>query len=385
MTTNKKIPELRFKEFEGEWEEKKLGQVAKIYDGTHQTPKYTEVGVPFYSVEHVTRNDFTNTKFISEGVFAKENKRVKLEQNDILMTRIGDIGTSKLIDWDVRASFYVSLALIKQHNKFYSPFLNLFIQSNFFKKELHRRTIHVAFPRKINLGEIGKCLLHLPTLPEQQKIASFLTAVDKKIGQLTEQHRLLQSYKKGGMQQLFSQEIRFKADDGSSFGEWEEKRLGEVCSKHSSNISANTLTENEGEFIIYGAAGILKRISNYQDKEPYIGIVKDGAGVGRIVLCEPKTSVLGTLDRLKPKKGVDINFLYSLLLRINFIKYTVGSTIPHIYYRDYQLEKLRLPTLPEQEKIAKFLSGIDEKIEAVSSGLVALRRYKQGLLQGMFV
>ena len=93
MEKQKNIPKLRFPEFEGKWEFKRLGDVAEIYDGTHQTPKYVKSGIPFYSVEQVTSNDFNNTKFISEDVYMIESKRIVIEKGDILMTRIGDIGT----------------------------------------------------------------------------------------------------------------------------------------------------------------------------------------------------------------------------------------------------------------------------------------------------
>ncbi|PQJ17872.1 hypothetical protein BST94_09670 [Nonlabens xylanidelens] len=199
--------ELRFKDENGndfpDWEEKRLGEVAKYYDGTHQTPKYVEEGIPFYSVEHVTANQFSKTKFITNEVFEKENKRVKLERGDILMTRIGDIGTSRLIDWDVNASFYVSLALLKQNETFNSTYLNQFISSRFFQNELWKRTIHVAFPKKINLGEIGNCKVKLPNLKEQQKIASYLSALDDEIEAVQVQIEQTQVFKKGLLQQLF--------------------------------------------------------------------------------------------------------------------------------------------------------------------------------------
>jgi type I restriction enzyme S subunit len=199
--------QIRFKDENGEdfpeWEEKKLGEILKYYDGTHQTPKYVKKGVPFFSVEHVTANQFSKTKYISEKVFEKENKRVKLEKGDVLMTRIGDIGTSKLIDWDVRASFYVSLALLKHNSNFNSSYLNQYISSLAFQKELWKRTIHVAFPKKINLGEIGNCILELPSFPEQQKIANFLSGLDKKIEQVNTQIEDSEQYKKGLLQQLF--------------------------------------------------------------------------------------------------------------------------------------------------------------------------------------
>ena len=199
--------ELRFKQDDGsafpDWEEKKLGEVTKYYDGTHQTPKYVENGIPFYSVEHVTANQFVSTKYISPKVFEKENKRVKIEKGDILMTRIGSIGVAKYIDWDVEASFYVSLALIKGNGSFDSLFLSYAINSESFQKELWKRTIHVAFPKKINLGEIGNCKVLIPSLPEQQKIADFLSSIDESIENVGEQIEALQEWKKGLLQKMF--------------------------------------------------------------------------------------------------------------------------------------------------------------------------------------
>ena len=187
------------------------------------------------------------------------------------------------------------------------------------------------------------------------------------------------------MQKIFNQEIRFKADDGNEFPDWEEKKLGSVSIRGASNISANQLDDNNGDYKIYGAAGHLKNIDFYTEDEPYIAIVKDGAGVGRTMLLESKTSVLGTLAIIKVKQGNDINFLYWLVQTINFNKYVVGSTIPHIYYRDYQTEKLKIPSLVEQTKIANFLSSIDSKIEQVGKQLDESKQFKKALLQQMFV
>lgn len=187
----------------GEWAYCKLNDIAKIYDGTHQTPNYVELGVPFYSVEHVTANDFSDTKFIAEDVYEAELKRVRLEKGDILMTRIGDIGTSRLIDWDVKASFYVSLALIKIKKGHSSAFIDQYIKSENFQRELHERTIHVAFPKKINLGEIGLCKVEFPTLEEQTKIANFLSAIDQKIAKVAQQIEETKQWKKGLLQQMF--------------------------------------------------------------------------------------------------------------------------------------------------------------------------------------
>lgn len=199
--------EMRFKDNDGnsypEWEEKKLEKVSSSYDGIHHTPKYVEEGIPFYSAEHVTANQFEKTKFISKDIFEKENKRVKLEKNDILMTRIGSIGEVKLIDWDVNASFYGSLAVIKSNTGFNSKYLNFFIQSSFFQKELWKRTIHVAFPKKINLGEIGRCSVRLPCFEEQEKIANFLSAIERKLEVTDIEIDKMKNFKKGLLKQMF--------------------------------------------------------------------------------------------------------------------------------------------------------------------------------------
>lgn len=203
--------EVRFPGFEDEWKILPIGKLTKIYDGTHSTPTYTKFGIPFYSVESITQDDFTNTKFISEEVFENENKRVKLERGDILMTRIGDIGTAKMLSWEVKASFYVSLALIKKSEKFNSKYLEQYIGSNLFQSELHKRTIHVAFPKKINLGEISDCLVKLPSMKEQEKIAEILNSCDEEIKSLKTELEALKIQKKGLMQQLLTGKIRVKA------------------------------------------------------------------------------------------------------------------------------------------------------------------------------
>ena len=197
------VPKLRFSGFVDNWTSTELGSITKIYDGTHSTPEYVPAGIPFYSVEHVTANQFSETKYISEEVFRKENVRVRLEKNDILMTRIGDIGTSRILDWDVQASFYVSLALIKNASTIMSSFLDQQIKSPTFQRQLWGRTLHVAFPKKINLGEIGKCEVAFTTSAEQQKIAAFLKAVDSRIDHVSQQVSAAKAFKKGLLQQMF--------------------------------------------------------------------------------------------------------------------------------------------------------------------------------------
>lgn len=207
LTGKKRLPG-----FTGEWVTKKLKDISKIYDGTHQTPDYVEIGVPFYSVEHLTSGKFNNTKFVSEEIYQNESKKRKIEENDILLTRIGDIGTARIIDWNVRASFYVSLALIKSSKVMSPKFFECTLNGEFFKRELWHRTIHVAFPKKINLGDIGDCSIYFPPLPEQQAIAAILTTADEEITALESDLSRLRQEKKALMQQLLTGKRRVTVD-----------------------------------------------------------------------------------------------------------------------------------------------------------------------------
>ena len=271
------------------------------------------------------------------------------------------------------------LVITPKENRFDVSYFSNYVN---FKLQIHNESGGIP---QLPGSTFGKYQAELPSLAEQTKIANFLTAVDEKIQHLTQKADLLAQYKKGVMQQIFSQELRFKDDDGAEFPAWEAVTLGDISNKKSSNISANSLESNEGEYKIFGAAGILKKVDFYTQEEAYISIVKDGAGVGRTFLCEPKTSVLGTLEIIQPKKNININFLHAIMQKIDFTIYVTGSTIPHVYYKDYSKEKLLLPILNEQTKIANFLTTIDDKITHTQTQLAAVKQYKQGLLQQMFV
>tara|TARA_B100000378_G_scaffold276740_1_gene275351 strand:+ start:197 stop:1465 length:1269 start_codon:yes stop_codon:yes gene_type:complete len=422
MKEQKRVPKLRFAEFSGEWEVNKLRDISKIYDGTHQTPKYVEKGVPFYSVEHLTSNQFESTKYISEEVFNKENKRVKLEKGDILMTRIGSIGVSKYIDWDVCASFYVSLALIKKKKEYESPFLNQFIKSDFFQRELWKKTIHVAFPQKINLGEIGECPVALPSPKEQQKIASFLSSVDKKITQLQQKKSLLEDYKKGVMQQIFSQELRFTREDGNAYPEWEEKKFKEIYSFYSTNsFSRDKLNYESGEVRNVHYGDIHTKFSTLFDIKdelvPYINseidlskIKKDSyLKLGDILIADAsedyndigKTIEIVNLNNEKvisglhtfharPNKhkmalGFSGYLLQSWIVRKQVMKIAQGTKVLGISTGRLGEIKFFTPSYPEQTQIANFLSTIDKKIAVVETQIEQTQQFKKGLLQQMFV
>ena len=157
------------------WEQRKLGDVAAVYDGVHQTPDYQDEGVMFLSVENMAT--LTSQKFISREAFARDYP-VYPKRGDVLMTRIGDIGTSNVVETDDKLAFYVSLALLKPFNVD-SYYLDKSLQSPSAKMELYRRTLHTAFPKKINKNQIAEVMLPIPrSRQEQEQIGALFRNLD---------------------------------------------------------------------------------------------------------------------------------------------------------------------------------------------------------------
>lgn len=166
MEKERNTPSIRFKGFTAPWEQCKLSEIADVYDGVHQTPDYQEAGIMFLSVENIAT--LTSNKFISEEAFERDYKNYP-EKGDILMTRIGDVGTPNVVETTDKVAFYVSLALLKP-KKADSYFLCNTIQSPGFQKELHNRTLVTAVPQKINKAEIGEVKFMAPEDSAEQKI-----------------------------------------------------------------------------------------------------------------------------------------------------------------------------------------------------------------------
>lgn len=418
----KNTPVLRFPGFSCSWEFTSLSSVARIYDGTHQTPSYVKSGIPFVSVEDIEDIQGT-TKFIRPDAFEKDFK-VKPTKGDILMTRItaGVIGATAIIENDAPLGYYVSLALIRPNPGVNPHFLRYSIGSPSFKRELHKRIIHVAFPKKINLGEIGECRQYVPPNEEQHKIATFLSAVDEKIGQLARKKELLLKYKQSLMQQIFDQKIRFKDDDGQDFADWKEMRFGEVFSFLPTNsFSREDLNYLDGEVrnIHYGDIHTKFRplLNMYDEEVPFINkeislaripeanylrtgdlvfadASEDYADVGKCIEIGSTNGqrVLSGLHTLlaRPKvnefaNGFGIYLMKSWPVRRQIMREAQGTKVLGISNGRLAKIRLTLPSIAEQAKIARFISTIGKKIEMANQQLEVTRTFKEGLLQQMFV
>lgn len=170
---------------------------------------------------------------------------------------------------------------------------------------------------------------------------------------------------------------------------WQLKMLGDVCDKASSNVSQNQLSDDNGEYPIYGASGLIKRVSFYHHDKPYLSIVKDGSGVGRVTKMEAYTSVIGTLQYIIPKDEIDLDYLYYSLISVDFKKYVAGAAIPHIYFKDYKNEPFLWMPFPEQQRIVRILDQAFEGIYIATANaeknLANARELFDSAVQAIFV
>jgi type I restriction enzyme, S subunit len=389
MTEQKNTPKLRFPEFEGEWKKKKFVEIFLFSTGKNikqneASPKFENPCVRYGELYHMYN------EVISEVINKTNLDKSELlfsDGDEILLPSAGedplDIGSaSALTIKNVAIGRTINILKPAKENVYSQIFASYYINHRL-KETISKLAKGVSISNVYN-SDLKTLEINLPNILEQEKNTSFFTAIDQKIQTLKKKKSGLENYKKGVMQRLFSQELKFKNEDGKEFADWEEKKLGEVCEKKSSNISANKIEDNFGEYIIYGASGILKTVDFYEEENDYVSIIKDGAGVGRIVYCKGKSSVLGTMEIIKPKIELNTYFLYCLLENIDFTKYITGSTIPHIYFKDYKNEICGIPSLPEQTLIANFLSAIDEKINHTETQIQQTETWKKGLSQKMF-
>ena len=229
----------------------------------------------------------------------------------------------------------------------------------------------------------------LPVKAEQTKIASFLSAVDEKISQLTQKHALLSQYKQGMMQKLFSQQIRFKADDGSEFGEWENSYIGNECKITTGNKDTQNKVD-DGLYPFFVRSQTVEKINSYSMDCEAILTSGDGVGVGKnyhymngkfdfhqrvYCLYEFSERLIGRYLYIYFS-----NYFYDRVKRLS-----AKNSVDSVRMDMISKMEIKLPCLEEQTKIANFLSAIDQKIEVVAQQIEQAKTWKKGLLQQMFV
>ncbi len=381
MTEEKLVPKLRFAGFDDEWIKSNLGDVssnemygmnsaAKTFDGINKYIRITDISE-------------TSNKFVPNPLTSPDGNledRFKLKEGDIVFARTGASTGKTYLYNENDGDLYFAGFLIKFHIDKAVP---KFVFYNTLKDE-YLNWVSVMSVRSgqpgINSNEYKKLPIYLPSFDEQNKISNFLEKIDNKINLLEKKQEYYQDFKTYLMQQIFAQKLRFDFND-----EWKQYKLKNLLSVKSSNISINQLEDNTGDYPLYGASGFLKNIDFCEMDVDYISIVKDGSGVGNLSYHERNSSIVNTSQYLLPKKDFNIHFLYYFLQTLNLKKYINGSSIPHIYFKDYCIEKVNIPSLSEQNQIGRLFLDIDQKIENLNKNIELTNEFKKSLLQQMFI
>lgn len=403
------VPKLRFKEFSGEWEKKKLGDITtKI--GSGNTPLggekvYIEEGVLFIRSQNVINDklELSDKTFIPSDIHNKM-KGSKVFPNDVLLNITGaSIGRSCVVPNNIiEANVNQHVCIVRGDNTLNSNFLQTFISSSKGQKLISQGQTGSG-REGLNFQSIASFKLDLPDVKEQEKIASFLKSVNTKIEQLTKKETLLQQYKKGVMKKIFNQEIRFKADDGSEFYDWEEKKLGELfIYRNGGSFESDVIEDGQYNLITLNSIDINgelklehKRVNindNSLSKNDLIMVLSDVAHGNFLgltaIIPEDNVYVLNQrMGALKPKTNNNISFIrfYINFNQKYFKLHGQGSSQQNLSKGDIEKFIVNIPCLSEQTKIANFLSSIDSKIEQVQKQLNSTKEFKKALLQQMFV
>lgn len=384
------VPKLRFKEFNQEWKNIVLEEVAQVERGKFSArprndPKYFNGNIPFVQTGDISNSDIFFEKYSQTLNELGLTVSKLFPPNTILITIAANIGDPAITKFSIACPDSIVGILVRENLS------NVYFLKNILdlkKKTLDSQATQNA-QKNINLQVLKPLEISIPTLDEQTKIANFLTAVDEKISQLNEQHQLMIQYKKGVMQKIFNQEIRFKDDNGGEFGEfgeWEEKKLGKLCCITTGKLDANAMVEN-GKYRFYTCAKEFYHIDNFAFDSEALLISDNGANVGYIHYYNGK---FNAYQRTYVLEKWTENIIYVKFFLEHFLKERInigkneGNT-PYIVLSVLTEMPILLPCLNEQAKIADFITKLECKIENLSSQLNLAKEWKKGLLQQMFV
>lgn len=413
MTTiHQTLPVLRFPEFCREWLMKPLSAYLDFKNGLNASKESYGHGYKFINVLDIINNNYLIHDLIigSVDVSEKDFKKNIIEYGDILFQRSSEtreeVGQANVyLDKDKPATFGGFVIRGKGISKYDPAFMNFLLKTSAVRKEITSRS---GGSTRYNVGQdsLSKVKIYTPDTQEQQKIASFLSSVDTKIEQLGKRKSLLEQYKQGMMQKLFNQEIRFKDDKGNVYPDWEGRRLGgiakKITTKNRNNALSRVLTNSATKGILDQGDYFDKDIANHNNLSGYYVVKKNdyvynprisqSAPVGPInknELGDGVMSPLYTVFRFDSNNDVFYKHLFASSLWHHYM-YTVANygarhDRMNITTNDFLKMPLPVPYGEEQQKIANFLSAIDQKIELVGTELELAQAFKKGLLQQMFI
>ena len=379
------VPNLRFPEFEGEWEKHELGGICEIITDFVAAGSFASLreNVKYYQEDNYAqlvrtvdlKKDFTNNDFVYVDEFAYDFLwRVQLKEPNIVLPNIGA---------NIGEKYYVSPKDLPKEKNVLGPnaillrskcndthFVFFRLSTSSYDNEM-KKLVGASGQPKFNKTDLKKVRLFIPSLKEQKKISYFLGLLEERIAT---QNKIIERYEsliKGIAQKIVRNNMP-------------NVRLTECLECKSSTLQESEVCE-QGTYHVYGANGIVGYLDNYNTEGEAVYIIKDGSGVGTVSYVTGKCSATGTLNTLQAKEGYSLHYLYYLLKVFNFEPYKTGMAIPHIYFKDYGKAKVFCPSYTEQLQYARLLSTIDNKLSIEQNILTNLSLQKQCLLRQMFI
>ncbi|MCT4627233.1 restriction endonuclease subunit S [Halodesulfovibrio sp.] len=400
------IPSLRFSLFHDSWIKSKIKEIGKIKSGA--TPSrskgaiyFTQTGgIPWLKTLDLTNGIIHSTSEALTELGLEETSCSLLPKGTVLIAMYGgfnQIGRTGLLNFDAAINQAIS-GITLDTKKIIPQFLLAYLNHNV--KKWRRVAASSRKDPNITKADVENFVITHPSLLEQEKIANFLSDVDVKIENLAKQKECMQQYKKGCMQKLFSKEIRFKDDDGNAFPDWEEKTVGDILTeskiKGSTGDNARKLTVKLWRNGVFAKNEVRAGSENTQyyvrKKNQFIYSKLDFLNCAFGIIPEELDGYESTVDlpcfEISPLASPA--FLLERISQKNFYKKfgekADGSRkAKRIHAATFLEMPIQIPMLAEQEKITNFLSDIDEKIDSLDKQLEAIKEFKKGLLQGMFV
>ena len=403
-----KTPKLRFKEFSGDWESNKLSNYTEKI--TRKNKDFLVTNVISNSARNglVSQRDFFDKDIANQnnidGYYIIENGDFVYNPRKSLESPYGPINRYNIEDAGVVSPLYLCFKINEKVN---GKFLEYYFKSSKWYRFIYQNSDQGARHDRVSIkdSEFFKLNTKFPSLEEQEKIASFFSLIDEKISLQGEKVEALKDYKRGIMQKIFSRELRFKDDEGKYYPEWKEKKLGDICELFAGGTPSTNVKEYWDGDINWITSGIVQNCTIYEKdvktKITELGLAKSsarlinpdsvliamtGATCGKIGYLTFESTANQSVMAIEPYTDIS-KFVYYLLIHNNryILKFQAGGAQAGINKSSCSNLTFKFPSIPEQEKIADFLSIIDSKIELEEQKLEQLKEMKKGLLQQMFV
>ena len=367
-----------------------MGKLGSLKNGMNFSKEAMGHGFPFINLQNIFGNNVIDVnKLELADATEKQLLEYSLLKGDVLFVRssvkLEGVGEAALVPETLENTTYSGFIIrFRDEYGLNNDFKKYIFGTQKVRNQIMAQATNSA-NKNISQGVLENLTFEVPSFDEQAKIGEHFSNLDHLITLHQRKCEQTKKLKKYMLQKMFPQngakvpEIRF---DGFTY-DWEQRKLSSFCNYTSSSLTAKDIDDN-GKYDLYDANTLIGKTNRGCIDENYITIIKDGAGVGRTRLLPANSMFLGTMGALVPNNS-DLKFLYQLIIKADLSKECTGSTIPHIYFKNYGENRYFIPTLAEQAKIGTYFSTLDNLITLHQRKCDELKKMKKYMLQNMFI